>query len=723
MGALAVTTDTVVYGDLDAIRRSAAQVVAPPREIPTVAEMAPQFRLPDGPKEGDPYNPMTDPIHAAGVSILDSKLFRRYVIVGAVQTGKTLLWMIMPLIRSVTRGKQNVVYSQPTMPKIHEAWAGKLKPFIESSAYGEWMPKKGQGSRQSESPLFVTFRNPADGVRSGTLWFISGGGSREAGQGSVSAATVCIDEVDAFNTRHRVNLVTKRAESFKAKKKETLIFTSTVKKDAESIILAMYETSTGARLHFMCLQCRGWAPLEWENVSYDHTDDKAARETVAYNCPHCAVKWTESDRLRSLRYWRVVHSGQKIEEKGPFAPVTGDLPRSETCGFLWTALDSTLRDLGTLAVEHLEALRALENGDHGPMRNFVRDQLCKMYTGEIEEMETSGPLKWQKLAERASKETWGPARPLSDRRPESREYLYSRHVCEPHPDATWSVAGVDVQDNRVYWLLRSFNRDETSWIHAWGYEYARLDQRPADKQEMRALLRKTNLMLREYCGQTDLVLAGLDVGDGEKMEDLRQWIDSTKDAAGQTIWRACKGHKAFIQAQEADIEGICYWRNELLLIMEANARNDFHGTLRRPIDAAGATHIPHGIGMQDASLLRHLVAEQEGLDPVTKKKILIRGTGRWDWLDCAKETQALIAGFLLDLKTYEKQDTALKERQREIARVTPAVSSSVPTPDDGPQPHPMRVRSSLDMTRFQENAPFYRTPRRYGGVGSRRGGF
>ena len=157
--------------------------------------------------------------------------------------------------------------------------------------------------------------------------------------------------------------------------------------------------------------------------------------------------------------------------------------------------------------------------------------------------------------------------------------------------------------------------------------------------------------------------------------------------------------------------------------MEANARNDFHGTLRRPIDAAGATHIPHGIGMQDASLLRHLVAEQEGLDPVTKKKILIRGTGRWDWLDCAKETQALIAGFLLDLKTYEKQDTALKERQREIARVTPAVSSSVPTPDDGPQPHPMRVRSSLDMTRFQENAPFYRTPRRYGGVGSRRGGF
>ena len=717
-----MTTETPVYGDLDAIRRQATQVVAPPPELPTFAEMAPEFLLPDGPREGKPYDPTTDPVHSAGVSILDSKIFRRFVIVGAVQTGKTLLWMILPLIRATTWGKQNAVYSQPTMPKIHEAWAGKLKPFIESSSRGEWMPKSGQGSRRSESPLFVTFRNPLDGVRSGTLWFISGGGSKEAGQGSVSAGTVCVDEVDAFPSRHRVNLVTKRAESFKSRKKETLIFTSTVKKDQNSIILAMYETSSAARLHFMCLSCGTWAPLEWENVSYDHTDDKAARESVTYSCPHCPAKWSESDRVRTLRYWRIVHRGQTIEEKGVHATVVGDVPRSETCGFLWTALDSTLRDLGSLAVEHLEALRSLENeGDHGPMKNFVRDQLCKMYTGEIEEMETAGPLKWQWLAQRAAKETWGPARHLTDRAPKSREYMYSRHVCDPPAEATWSVAAVDVQDNRVYWILRSFNRTESSWIHAWGYEYARLDQRPADPQEMRALLRKVDILLRTLCGQTELVLAALDVGDGDKMEDLRQWVDSTKNP--DTIWRACKGHKAYILATETDIEGQAYWRNELLLIMEANVRNALHGTLRRPITAEGATHIPHGIGMQDATMLQHLVSEQEALDPETKKKITVYGNGRNDWLDCAKMTQALIAGFLLDLKMYEQVDKARKERIADIQKTTPVGGTPPPAPGEEPQVHPMRVRSSLDNSRMQPNAPFYRTPRRYGGVGSRRGGF
>lgn len=719
--------DPPVYGDLQEIRRLAALVAAPPRAVPTYQAIAPDFILPDGPKSGLPYDPTTDPVHLAGVRALDSGKWRRCVIVGAVQTGKTLLWMILPIVRAVTWGKSNAVYSQPTMPKIHEAWAGKLKPFVESSSRGAWMPKSGQGSRRSESPQFVTFRDPETEARAGTLWFISGGGSKEAGQGSVSAPVVCVDEVDAFPSRHRVNLVAKRAESYKSKKKELLIFTSTVKKDSSSIILGMYEGSTGSRLHFMCLYCGAWQALEWENVSYDHTDDVAARESACYNCVQCRQKWNEMDRLRSLRYWKVVHHGQKIEGTGDTAAITGDAPRSETFGFFWTALDSTLRDLGTLAVEHLEALRSLEDGgDHGPLRSFTRDQLCRMYTGEIEEMEAAGPLRWQALAKRAAKETWGPAAHLSDRNPEHpppQRYLYSRHVCQP-PDVPWSLAAVDVQDNRVYWVLRAFDRNETSWLYAWGYEYARLDQKPADKQEMRRLLDRTYGVLLEHTGKTELVLAGLDVGDGEKMEDLRQWVDASKTAAGSP-WRACKGHKNHIQATEADVEGLCYWRNELVIIIEAQARNQFHSTLRRPIDAEGATHIPFGIGMQDASLLRHLVAEQEGLDPETKKKIVIKGTGRWDWLDCAKMTQALMAGFLLDLKAWEKTDQEEKFRAANAPPrpQTPLIAAAPPHPDDGPQPHPMRIRSNLQSAQPQQNAPFYRSPRRYGGVGSRRGGY
>lgn len=686
-----------VYGDIEAVAKRARRVAAPVKVVPTYAELALQMRFPDGPKKGLPYDVRNDPIHAAAVGELDCGFYSRFVPVGAVQTGKSLILHLIAF-RGVTYEHIDVVYSMPTMPKIHEAWTGKMRPLLMSGGLKGWMPIKGQGSRGSETPPFVQFSDPSTGSRSGILYFIPGGGSKESGQAAVTAKKVIVDEVDSYTTRHRVDLVSKRADSYRRKAFRS--FTSTVKRDQNSIILGMYDDSTGSRLQFPCPHCGYYQSLEWENVRYEREDPE---QTVQYYC-QCGMGWTEGDRTSALRKWRLVHRGQTVDRLGV---VSGVPPRTDTFGFLWTSLDSTLRDLGFLAAEHLRALKQLEAGDHGPMRSFYRDQLCRMYVGEMEEMESNGVLTWQALASRANKERgFGPALARSDRQSEAPDfYLYSGHYSEPPSEASWSVGAIDVQGNRVYSMLRAFNRDESSWIYWWGYRYARKDHAAADAQELRALLRTTCLELgRMAPAHAPVIHIGVDVGD--QTELIRSWVETEKGKCGPV--RCMKGYTHHLKAEAQDVEGLCYFRDGLFLVLDGPCRNMFQSTLRRPIDAPGATHLPRGLGIQNKSILQHLVSEQEGLDPKTKKLIVIRGAGRNDWLDCGKITQALIVGTLFDMKIHEPRD----EHKPFVAQVP-----TVADPDDADPVKQVRIRSALQNDTPMRNPVEYRAPRRYGGVG------
>jgi len=681
-----------IRGDIEQVRRVARLCIAPPKAIPNHREVASKIKFPDGPMAGQTYDPELDPVHAAVTQELDAD-WVRYILVGAVQTGKSLLLMVATL-RALCCARQSVVYSQPTGPKIDEAWTGKMLPVIESSEYKPWMPSKGQGSKGSQSLSFILLRDPATGVRAGMLYGIPGGGKSEAAQAAVTAPVIINDEVDSYRDRHRVELVAKRADSFGRKAKR--FYTSTVKSDSGSIILGMYADSTKSRLWFKCPDCGHWQPLEWANVLYDGADEVTAMSTVKYRCGKCDVLWNDDRRALALQDWRLVHDGQAVNEDGV---VIGDKPRTMTFGLLWTALDSSLRSLATLASEHFRAMRALDAGEHGPMRSFYRDQLCCEYTGEIEEMETAGLITWQFLQRRTNKEKWGPTRAISDRDPaQPDQFLYSRHVAPVPQEAERSVLAVDVQHNRVYWILRAFDRLNTSWLVGWGYEYARLDHEPADKQETRAMLNRVWAAVKQYCGTADIVCAGLDVADNT--EDLRGWVNDVGSP-----WRAMTGMTRHMKAEDTDMEGLAYWRDGLILHHSDAGRDMFHQTLRRPVDAVGATHFPYGIGTQDIAIFRHLVSEQTGIDPDTKKRIIVRGAGRNDWLDCAKMTEVLIQGYLMEKKRVES--------------IAPPAHRNGPVndlPNAGTANTPVRVGSPLQTNR-RESKPegsLYRVQRRHG---------
>lgn len=615
-------------------------MVAPPPRPPTYTEFAELLFLPDGPQQGERWDPKAEPAQATKLAMLDGKIldcngepFRELVDVSAAQTGKSLTDIIVPAMRAATALRQNVVYCLPTMDLVSKVWTTKLLPSLRGCGLGAWIPEKGPGSKGGK-PVALPLVNPVTKARAGSIIFLAGGqgAKREAGQAGVSAGVVLNDEADEYENAHRLALVDARAAAFG--KNSLRIKTSTVKKDVSSVILGLYRESTASRLWFACPHCSRFQPLEWEQVRYDGTDDMTADASARFHCIHCAVGWTDADRHKALETYQVVHRGQEVDASGT---VVGLIPRTKVFGILTTKLDFHLgASLGELAVEHRRAKLRLEDaGDHGLMRSFYRDRLSREYTAEIEEMEAGAELSPQYLLQRAIRCDWGPVRHVTDRAIDAQP-TYSRHLADPPSAAIGVVTGVDVQRDRLYWVSTAYGVDGTTWDQAWGYEYARPDRTPYSKAELFGLLDRVDLIVRDYAGAIPWVAGGLDVGD--QTDDLLAWLK------GRPQWKATKGASGSLKDEPGDIPGIVHRRDSLYFVAVDAVRELIHSAYRRPNGEPGAAHIPNGLqnNASDTAYLKHLCAERMVLDPKTKKFKLHRGPGRWDWQDARRIAEVMI---------------------------------------------------------------------------------
>ncbi len=86
-----------------------------------------------------------------------------------------------------------------------------------------------------------------------------------------------------------------------------------------------------------------------------------------------------------------------------------------------------------------------------------------------------------------------------------------------------------------------------------------------------------------------------------------------------------------------DIEGILWRRETLYHINTDSTRELVQSAYKRPNGEKGAAHIPNGLNNSpsDRAYLQHLVGEMQIADPKTRK-IKLKQTGRWDWLDARR---------------------------------------------------------------------------------------
>jgi hypothetical protein len=477
------------------------------------------------------------------------------------------------------------------------------------------------------------------------------GGRGESKQASITADCMLVDEVEDWPDMHRLELITQRLSQ---SPDPLAIYTSTVKRDTGSLILALYDEGTRTRVEVPCPTCGAFQLLEWEQVD-------VAAET--YRCVHCPAAWSEHDRRQALKHWR-----------------RKDLtPGAAIFSIRWTSLDSPfalntpagkMPTLPALCLLYRRALEARERGDHSMLRSFERDRLARGYVGDAQGTDTAIELTVESLLARSAGCVWGPTVPDTDR--EGEERSYSRHLAplpppalRPETDArrpsAWSVVVIDVQGDRCYWLQMVGTIRDMTFDQAWGYEHFDRRREEMTEAQLHAVLDRIDGFTRGLTG--DLAIVGRGVDANYNTDAVLKWLRTHEEwwpVYGASARKAARMQKSGRRIK--DYPGICYLRRPEKASEWTLRQDRCHidtDPMRHAAQRAyllqpgtdGAAHLPRGLEntATDRNYPEHLTAEV--WDPQTLAWKKPKGAGRHDYLDLRTYGTALHRLHLLKMIT------------------------------------------------------------------------
>jgi phage terminase large subunit GpA-like protein len=589
--------------------------VAPPRERRNVIELARSLTVGDGPlgpRDGKPGKLLPVDTHPPVAAILRAiGLRRKVVIAGPVQDGKTYAGVVATLVHQIVEDRRAVVLAAPRFEDAAAVWTAKVRGTLIASGYAEVLPQEGAGARQGvpDEQLLAT----------GCRVYLRGmGGANEAQQAAITARAVVVTEVDsiALGTRYakrqaqqegrrKLALIERRALSFKPD--ERVVLESTVKDDRASLILTLWEESTGGRMWHECPHCGGWHPREWEQVTYDPTDSTTAEATARIACPGCGVQLTPIEATASAARAIDVHRGQRIEG----GVVVGPMPAASAWGLRYSSLDSPLpsKALGLLCAEHRDAVHALrERGDVAPLRQFVRDHLTRGFRPE------------EHGADELTARTVAPSG-LAAR---SAAADYDRGVV---PFGTVAV-GIDMQEREAWWVALALDGDRAAFVD-WSVEYlCHRHEAPTPAQRAAVLdriLAKATAGWPTPDGRIVTAAAlGVDVGGRGWLDQVDAWLRAQR-------WRAwaMRGDPRPERGDGAGRTRLPGWCETFrrddgrrLMLADPACKARLIDGLAAPPSSPIAVLLPRQVAGDD-HLLRHLTAEErvdEGKGPVWVKR-------------------------------------------------------------------------------------------------------
>jgi phage terminase large subunit GpA-like protein len=497
-----------------------------------------------------------------------------------------------------------------------------------------------------------------------------------------------IEECDDWPSADRIQAIAARIEE----SPEPLIIEISTVKHLDSILLKAYKAGSETRLHYQCPECGRFGLVEWENVRWTEVNGQLQEGSEHHLCAVNGCRIPPKDRPLLLANYRTVHKGQVISPDGM---VTGEPKDRKHLSILWTRVESPRKSLSSTVEAFLRARRYLEEtGDHDLMSRFVRDQLCREYHGEVDELELGRPLEAKDLALKSAQSSWDA---ISDYRHDLDKStglvtgLYARHVAIDKDtrqitlpdDADATFMGVDVQHNRCYWVLVAANTRRQEWDCHWGMEYANYQQKPASNDEFYAMFDRLAELAPRISGELPFRLGGIDCGD--VMADIvRKWV-----ASHAQNWRAVRGDTHSHKVEEWDIDGISYIRDNIIYLQVDNIGESLQAAFRRPEDEPGSIIFPKGVTTTSSMYFKHLVSKQSSLDPKTKKKIWVRGTGREDWRDARLYARGLILGWSAQQAQEEKTKAVAAKTQAAVQQQVVQQAMQVLDDEDQPQ-RPLR---------------------------------
>lgn len=325
--------------------------------------------LPNGPFSGERYRHSRHPVSRLWFRELDSGHWTRFAATGPTQNGKSLMCYVEPVLYHLFEVGEGVIIGLPSMDMANDKWEQDFKPVIEASRYRDLMPLKGEGSRGGQVKRSITFRNGA------TLRFMTAGGNDKKRAGYTSRV-VAVTETDGMDESSETS---READKIKQIEGRTRAFGRTGKRVYLECTVSIekgriwqeVKQGTDSRILRPCPHCQAFvAPEREQLVGWESAEsEEEAAAKAFWACPECGEAWTEQDRQDAATKAVLCHKGQEVTSTGE---VVGPLPRTQTLGFRWSAIDNPFVTAGDLGAEEWKAKRAAdkENAEK-ELRQFV----------------------------------------------------------------------------------------------------------------------------------------------------------------------------------------------------------------------------------------------------------------------------------------------------------------------------------------------------------------
>jgi phage terminase large subunit GpA-like protein len=309
--------------------------------------------IPDGDFAGQMFRVHRQPAHGLWFDEIDSGRWSRFAFVACQQSGKTLAGFVAPIMYHAFELQETVIIGVPTMDLARDKWEVDIKPAIEASRFAQYLPVTGAGSRGG-TPELIVLRN---GVN---LKFMSGGGGDEK-RSAFTSRVLVVTEADKLD-----DVGSGSAEATKLRQMEgrtrfygnrKRIYLECTVSEEQGTIWQEWMNGSGGLVYQPCESCGEYVAPEREHfIGWQDATEEIDAEAAQFSCPACGILWREASRREQLQQAVVLHRGQAIED----GKVVGDLPRTRTCGFRYSAAANYFADTAMIGVDEWRAARAID---------------------------------------------------------------------------------------------------------------------------------------------------------------------------------------------------------------------------------------------------------------------------------------------------------------------------------------------------------------------------
>ncbi len=472
-----------------------------PRDLRTFAEA--EIVLVEGPCRGLQFKVERQPFLGLLFDAISADEYRRIIVTGCVQSGKSLGAFVIPILWHLFEYKESVIAGVANAAMGNEKWQTEIRPVIEASKYAGLLPDRGEGARRGDIKSAVRFRNGT------TLKFMSGSG-RDHAIASFTARVVIMTEVDKYDTpsatSREADPVSRLYDRTNAYGDRARIYEECTTSIPEGRIWTDYEAGTRGRVVGQCGHCRAYVSPERSDLVLppDAADVLDAAARAAWECPGCGATITDGERVAMNSAPRLLHAGETIDRRGR---IRGERKRTDALSFRWSAFNNAFRPTAQIAADEYTAANAIDTDTaerHVCQANWAIPYQAPDYAVV--------PITAASVAARGDQAAG-----------------LERGICPANTQ--WITCGVDIGKFVNHWVAIAWGSGHRSQI----IQYDVLDNDP----DRLGVERGTMRALQEY---RDFCMAGwrIDGAADRRVMPAQVWIDSGWYGSQSTVYRFCR---------------------------------------------------------------------------------------------------------------------------------------------------------------------------------------